>query len=396
MTTEIDYSKIKGMSRFTLTFTDVPEAHTALLYANGRNQVAVTLTMQAMDETGAPLDILSQIPTRHLFDYTSLRYLTSPGTLGDKLSYYPNSGQQTGASLGYTDTKNLYCRARNSQRTFGTLDPIAEPEMSTSAAGVVTVTYYVFANQVNNQGKEIVAQFAIGDAGLRFDTSGINGGAKSSLVIQSEAPETYTAKEVNWHRYDADICINDGDVYTAHPDHSALGGWAYNYYLSVKSGKTTSHAEQLYFVNFDLSGCCFSTAYDGQFAGLVGWDCHSEWRDFNCSYKWDPDVFGPSAKAYVGEDAGQAHVYWIRVYDQREPHALCCSWIYLYNHAVDDLGEYNFDQNPVGPFTHGHSNGYHTPPLRAYDQYGNEGRFYTNDGHLSDSDNYTLSDVPFK
>lgn len=380
---DIDYSLIQGMDKFTVNFENSPETHQASIFANKYNQVAVAVTLRAMDSSGAPLALLSKVDMGALIHMTSLHYLKSDSVLGDELTYDESEGYE-GNPLTYSKKKHDYCITIGGTSVSVEGDPARALQSRAEDDGTVVVMFYVAASQVLGTDYQIAAQFTLPD-GRSFDTSGANGHPASTLLLKAVEAVNYSEKsnwlaptKVDWVDVVNDVDVVWGDGIINHHDHNGKSRYARLCFFS----KPYQDHPELKLVKFSVTGSyvadpvCDQGATYGQPNAVIGWG--GETYDIN--FFWvEPGVEGFPDHYGIGlqpdtsyEMHATWHYYFFVIGENDERHSLDKSQLSVQTEDGISIYLWNLHYSLNGLEKNWNDTIYN-PTVQVFDQYGNHG-----------------------
>ncbi|MFE6748272.1 hypothetical protein ACFVGM_20645 [Kitasatospora purpeofusca] len=306
----------------------------AEIYANGRNQVAVTVSFRPTDENGATYHGDISWPNRvHLVDHVS----------GEKLNWRGREG------WCFTDREDRYFH----HVPGGGGPAAAGPEPAED--GTQRFTFYVSCWPGADR-KPVSARVET-DTGRVCTTTAGSGSFEGRVTLDPLVALVHRRSGVGWD------CSRTATRYENDTKYVTTEAW--NYYLSLDSADNC-------FVTFSVSGCWSDPGYEGFFACDI--DPGSRRRNLYGSYVWYRE---PHAGSYDG-DGGygglivnfpDGNKWWdyARVYDRPHPERyLCFTWV----RATTGEDGWHIPNGPVDTWRV-HS----SPVITAWDRYGNTGRF---------------------
>lgn len=311
------------------------------IYANGRNRIGVTISIQPTDENGNPV----QVDPGHLADQVWLIDYVDESTL----NWNGDSG------WSYTNMANPFTAIPGGfgEATATTVDD----------GGIPQVTLYVYCSPgVNAKAIGVRVKTDSGDT----ISSSLNGTWHSKVMLNPKAGVTYRLGDINWDdaqtttRYESDTKYVTTD--------------AWNYYLSLK-------AEDNNFVTFSVSNCFTDPGYDGFFASSIPVGEFNR-AFFTGAYVWYHEPHGTayyqqgeSDGTIVNFPVGNKWIDYAKIYDREFPESyLCFSWVF----SITGGDGWHL---PNGPLTK--SSQWFRPQIIAYDMYGNAGTFWVDGADIS-------------
>ncbi|MFB7469375.1 hypothetical protein [Kitasatospora sp. NPDC056184] len=307
------------------------------VYANGRNRIGVTISVEPTDEDGHALDVDPQhlLSRLWLIDYADESALGWNGSTG----------------WSYTDAPNRFTAA-----------PAGAPS---DDGGGRKITFYVYCGPAAVDPKSIGVRVRT-DSGDTF-TSSLNGAYHDRVTLEPRAAVTYRKGDVAWEY--ARTATQEGD----NTKYVTTDAW--NYRLSLKSADN-------HFVTFSVSGHFSDSGYDGFFAAdIPPEDRH---RNFYGGYVWYQE---PHGSAYFSSSDGhslgqivnfpEGNEWWdyATIYEQNDPDRyLCLTWV----HATTVGDGWHIPNGPLGSFKESFN-----PQIAAYDRYGNTGTFWVDGSDLT-------------
>ncbi|MCK9904739.1 hypothetical protein CC117_31615 [Parafrankia colletiae] len=319
-----------GVSKLSVILETGGQA--SAIYANGRNQVAVTISIKPTDEKNNTYYGAISWPDRvNLVDYVT----------GTKLNW-----------KGSTD----WCFTNEEDQYFHHVpggSRAAEPELLDD--GTQQFTFYVTARPGVSQ--KSIAAWVKTDTGKIYQTTQGSGTFEGKVVLNPLVALTHRKSDVTWRYSTTPTQYGDDTRYVTTK--------AWNYYLSLNSSDN-------YFVTFSVSGYWSDDGYEGFFASDIKPD--NRHKNFYGAYVWPRE---PHESAYYSSDgyAGQivnfpvGNNWWdyARIYDLPYPERyLCFTWV----HATTGGNGWHI---PNGPLTTWRE--YYDPTITAWDMYGNIGEF---------------------
>ncbi|MCX4755555.1 hypothetical protein [Kitasatospora purpeofusca] len=331
-----------GVSKLSLMLeTGGPGAE---IYANGRNQIAVTVSVKPTDENGSTYYGDISWPNRvNLVDYVS----------GEKLNWQGREG------WCFTDREDRYFHhlpgggSRAAAETEP--EPAAEPEAELADDGTQKFTFYISCWP--GADRKSVSAWVETDTGKVYTTTAGSGSFEGKVALDPLVALTHRRSGVNWE-YSRTATRYENDT-------KYVSTEAWNYYLSLDSTDN-------YFVTFSVSGYWSDPGYEGFFACDIKPDSHH--KNLYGSYVWYQEPHGSS---YDG-DGGygglivnfpDGNKWWdyARVYDRPYPEQyLCFTWV----HATTGGDGWHIPNGPVNTWRV-----YFSPVITAWDRYGNTGKF---------------------
>ncbi|MEI5102693.1 hypothetical protein RB200_34485 [Streptomyces sp. PmtG] len=304
----------------------------ASIYANGRNQVAVTISVKPTDENGNTYDGTISWPNQvNLVDYVT----------GTKLSWQ-----------GHSD----WCFTQNENQHFHHVPGAGQSfETELLEDGTQKFTFYVSCWPGVSQ--KPIAAWVKTDTGKVYATTAGSGAFEGKVTLNPLIGLTYRRADVNWDYSKTSTQSEDDTKYVTTQ--------AWNYYLSLKSTDN-------YFVTFSVSGYWSDPGYEGFFACDITPD--SRHKNFYGSYVWYQE---PHDSAYHTSDGFGGKIvnfpdgnnWWdyAKVYDRPYPDQyLCFTWV----HSTTGGNGWHIPNGPIHTWRV-----YFSPVITAWDRYGNTGKF---------------------
>jgi hypothetical protein len=332
-------TKWTGVSKLSVILETGGSA--ANIYANGRNQVAVTVSVKPTDENGKLYtDPISWPDHIRLVDYVD----------GTKLNW------RGGTDWCYAWDENPYFHHVPSPRGRENTE---HPQLA--GDGTQQFTFYVTCWPGVSM-KSIAGWVETGTEKIFTTTKG-SGTFEGSVTLNPLPALTYTTTDVNLESSSQQISTKYGSNTKYVTTH------AWNYYLSLKSTDN-------YFVHFDVSGYWNGDAHPG-YDGFFACDITPGHDNFYGSYVWYNE---PHSSAYAGNGGFGGEIvnfpdgnkWWdfAKVYDRDYPERyLCFTWV----HATTSGNGWHIPNGPIDKWRV-----YFNPDVTVYDMYGNRGKFSIN------------------
>ncbi|MGW4476798.1 hypothetical protein ACWENQ_44705 [Nonomuraea sp. NPDC004354] len=304
------------------------------IYANERNRIGVTISVEPTDESGNPIEVDPQHLTANLWliDYVDESKLT----------------WNSGWGWGYTDTANEFTAIPGES---------GEPaEATIEDDGTQQVTFYVYCSPGVDR-KSIGVQVRT-DSGDTVNSSQ-HGTYSSKVMLNPRTPITYMRGDIVWD-YSRTTTQLGGDAKNVTTD-------AWNYYLSLR-------AVDNHFVAFSVDRCFSEDGYDGLFAYNI--TPESGHKDFYGGYVWYREPHDSAYRAQiVNFPAGNNWCDFAQIYDRQHPERyLCFTWV----HSTTGGDGWYIPNGPVDKWK-----AWFTPRIVAYDMYGNTGTFWVDGSDIT-------------
>ncbi|CAO5173155.1 conserved hypothetical protein [Frankia sp. AiPs1] len=302
------------------------------IYANGRNQVAVTISVKPSDENVKTYyGSISWLNRVNLVDYVN----------GAKLNW------QGSTDWCFTDREDPHFHH------VPGVGQAAEPELLDD--GTQKFTFYVTCWPGVSQ--KAIAAWVETDTGKIYTTTAGSGATEGKVTLNPLVALTHRKADVNWDYSKTTTQYGNDTRYVTTQ--------AWNYYLSLKYTDN-------YFVTFSVSGYWSDPGYEGFFAC----DITPENRHKNLygSYVWYKE---PHDSSYYSNDGfggmivnfPEGNNWWdyAKIYDRPYPSQyLCFTWV----HATTGGNGWHIPNGPIDMWRE-----YFIPVITAWDMYGNIGEF---------------------
>lgn len=303
------------------------------IYANGKNQIPVVISVAPTDENGDPIDI----GRGHVDDRLKLiDYITE-----SELDYGGDSG------WCYTESENSFSAIPG--RSGG------RAEVSFDDDGTYLITYYVYCSPGVSP-KSIGIQITT-DSGSVIKSS-MNGTTyHSKIKLNPRKAVVHKRADVDWD------CARTSTGHGSNTPGVSTDAW--NYYLSLKSADNN-------FVTFYVNLCFTDPTCDGLFASRIP----SPHFDFYGGYVWYHE---PHDSAYYDNDIGHNGGLIVnfptngwadvaKIYDRDTPNEyLCFTWVHAHN--KDET--WDIPNDPLTSYEE-----WYTLEIDAWDRYGNMSKFW--------------------
>ncbi|TDR79692.1 hypothetical protein [Paludibacterium purpuratum] len=189
-----DWGRIKGIKTLGIEFADSPHNASGTIYGNGKNQIALHVHVQALNETG---NIVFNPTPNEVNAIDGNLYLADRGNLANRLPRFTSGTQPREWFL--MATRNEYVTSPSGTRSTATPPERAQ----TGADGTITYTYYVMCPYTETRRSIGLAvqvrnvPSAINSGTTDFDSTGTSPGIEQSVVtLVAQTPRNIEGNEL--------------------------------------------------------------------------------------------------------------------------------------------------------------------------------------------------------